>query len=1139
MRISCDVSAVGRSLRVATLFASLLLSPSLTLAADDAAPPADAAGIEYFEKSVRPILVARCYECHDASKGEVKGSLAVDSREALLAGGDTGAAIVPGDAKKSLLIDAVNYGEIYQMPPKSKLPAEEIAILTKWVDMGAPFPVSAGPATAKPKAFDLEKRRAEHWCWQPIAKPAIPAVKNATWPQQPLDHFILAKLEASGMNPAAPATKQQLVRRLYFDLIGLPPTPAEVQKYLDDNSSSATEELVSDLLSRQEFGEHWARRWMDLARYAESRGHEFDYDIPNAFEYRDYIIRAFNDDLPYDQFLIEHLAGDLLETPRLGGEQKYNESVIATGFWHLGEWVHSPVDIRKDETDRYDNAVDVFSKSFLAITVSCARCHDHKFDAISQADYSAMLGFLQSSSYRLARFDTEREHLKIAKELAAIDAKYQPLFTRASVEGIEVQSDELARYLTAARKLIPAAKQPAEEKSKLLAAAAEESKLDVARLSAWAELLATARDDRAHPLHLIAHVNAGSGKLEPGVLERVNEEHLAAQDRLAKTRQIISYEEQNADDWYADGVTFGLGIQSAGMWRYLPSAPQQVELVARSGALRDFTWDKIRIAPGSMGENGRLAALERSGRTLKTPTFTVENGQLHYLVSGGVMVYAAVDSHSVIHGPLHGQIVLDHGDEKSPLRWITQDLSAYQGHRIHLEFVPKGASDTRIYRVVEGAHPGDATTNQVSALLVPENSDTLDLEAAKRIASLLNADAIAKLAADESSADRAKLVGVLLDRKLWSGDAARSPLANVAAEYLAEREKVTSQIKWESRLAMALLDGSGEDEPLLIRGNVRTVGELVPRNLPQALQPAPLAATRGSGRLEIARQLVSPENPLVSRVIANRLFHYMMGRGVVASVDNFGVLGEQPSHPDLLDHLAQQMIESGWSMKKMIRQIALSSTYQMASVPADATYSERDPSNLLWHRALQKRLPGEAIRDSMLRISGRLQTQIGGPSVPVHLTPFMQGRGRPGSGPLDGNGRRSVYISIRRNFLSPMMITFDTPIPFTSIGRRNVSNVPAQSLIMLNDPLVTQLASTWAQKVSEAEKESVEGRIALLYREAFAREPSEAELKIARNFLVTQAGEYKVDEKNLLAEPRLWNDLAHALWNVKEFIFID
>ena len=378
------------------LACQLLTTLLLVLPAALSAAEPDAAGLEFFEKSVRPILVARCYECHSGGAKKLQGNLRVDSLAALLKGGDTAPAIVPGKPQESLVVAAINYGELYQMPPKTKLPAEEIATLTKWVEMGAPWPketiaTSAGGSSSE---FNLAARKAAHWCWQPIVNPPVPTIRN---PQSairnPIDAFILSKLQEKSLSPAPPADPRTLIRRLYFDLIGLPPTVEEVEAFISsvspslplslspsgkdggtegqrDRETKAIEALVDKLLDSPHFGERWGRHWLDLVRYAESRGHEFDPNIPNAFEYRDYVIRALNADVPYDQFVTEHVAGDLLPQPRLHPTEGYNESLIGTGFWFLGEWVHSPVDIRKDECDRIDNMLDVFSKTFLGLTVS-------------------------------------------------------------------------------------------------------------------------------------------------------------------------------------------------------------------------------------------------------------------------------------------------------------------------------------------------------------------------------------------------------------------------------------------------------------------------------------------------------------------------------------------------------------------------------------------------------------------------------------------------------------------------------------------------------------------------------------------------------------------------------------------------
>ena len=376
-------------------------------------------------KKFARLLAARCHECHGPQKQ--KGNLRLDSRAAVLAGGDTGPAVVLAKPDESLLVDAIRYGETYQMPPKSQLPAEEIATLVEWVRRGAPWGHETAGDGAKPAAsFDL-KARAGHWSFQPLADATPPTPARTDWAATPLDRFILAGLEAAGLAPAAPADKLTLLRRVTYDLTGLPPTPAEIDAFLADDSAAAYERVVERLLASPHYGERWARHWLDLVRYAETHGHEFDYDIPNAYRYRDYVIRAFNADVPYDQFVIEHVAGDLLPAPRRNPTAGFNESIIATGFFFFGEAKHSPVDVRQDEADRIDNQIDVLAKTFLGLTVSCARCHDHKFDAISTKDYYALAGYLQSSRYQQAFIDPAESTAPLVAELQQIADERQRL----------------------------------------------------------------------------------------------------------------------------------------------------------------------------------------------------------------------------------------------------------------------------------------------------------------------------------------------------------------------------------------------------------------------------------------------------------------------------------------------------------------------------------------------------------------------------------------------------------------------------------------------------------------------------------------------------------------------------------------
>ncbi|HEV7222736.1 MAG TPA: DUF1549 domain-containing protein, partial [Pirellulales bacterium] len=428
-------------------------------AADNVARPAAAArppaeALEFFEKRVRPLLVSQCQKCHGAK--QQKGGLRLDSRAAALAGGDSGPAVVPGKTDQGLLLDAVAYGDLYQMPPSGKLPAADLETFRRWVELGAPWPAETGAATAqKPSEFDLAQR-AKHWAFQGWIDHEPPAVRDAAWPASPVDRFILSRLEAADLAPAGPADKATLLRRLAYDLIGLPPTPAEIAAFLADDSPQATEQAIDRLLDSPHYGERWGRHWLDLVRYAESRGHEFDYPIPNAYQYRDYVIRAFNSDLPYDQFLIEQVAGDLLEPPRLNPQRGFNESILGTGFWFLGEELHSPVDTRADETDRTDNKIDVFSKTFLGLTVACARCHDHKFDAISTKDYYALAGFVASSSYRQAPFETLEIQRRATAEMAARRAAAQPKLAAAVAASAKPVLRRTAELLLAAREALEA-----------------------------------------------------------------------------------------------------------------------------------------------------------------------------------------------------------------------------------------------------------------------------------------------------------------------------------------------------------------------------------------------------------------------------------------------------------------------------------------------------------------------------------------------------------------------------------------------------------------------------------------------------------------------------------------------------------
>ena len=1278
--------------------AALLVAVSLN--ASGAAPAFSDGDLEFFEKKIRPLLASACSDCHSQNAERLKGGLYLDSREGILRGGDSGPAAVAGDTEASLLVEVVRYQNVdLQMPPKTKLRPDQIADLERWVALGLPWPAgeSVAAGTKKPE-FDLEARRRSHWAWQPVQGGEPPKTVAHEWERNPIDAFVLHRLEDNNLAPAEETSRRSLLRRLSYGLTGLPPSVRELQGFEKAYGEGAYEEMVDRYLASPQFGERWARHWLDLVRYAETMGHEFDYTIPNAWRYRDYLIRAFNEDVPYDNFVREHLAGDLLASPRRSRETGRNESVIGTGFYWLGQQVHSPVDIEMNQLDLIDNQIDVLSKTFLAMTVSCARCHDHKFDAISTRDFYSFYGSLSSSRYHetainppatwarsLSQLRKSKSHLhesaslawqsgasklgeyvsagikllgsselgedgvRVAKtDLVFEDFEAEELSGwEGNLEGLgvtEVSASRLAglpegnRVLTsrfgdatasaAPGKLISQAFvldrryvhilvaggndrrrtavnlkiddkvvgtvmgrrdntfRPARfdvqrysgqearlelvdevaedwgfvavdqvvlsDREKLFGVGneplpalesihslAQQEDLNADTLLKWVEILDDSKSDaRANPLLGFAagtDLEAESDRL-PAKLEPVSTRQTANR-KTAPTQNFRTFADIDADGfagWFFDGPA----LQDARV------EPGEVVLVDGNPALQT----------AASIHSGRHAA--RLQGSLRSPTFPIDERYLHVYTAGrGSRVNVVIDNFNLIRAPIYGGLKknLNHTEP----RWVTFDLEMWRGHDAYLEFKdtelgdlaggpssysPEGwfavsrvvwSPDSRVADSFSTAETSGGGVSGWNLARLEGRVNDLESETQRLLERWATKLKVAKEGDDsEATLNHQELgwLAWLIENELLVQNDGQGQYPSALRQYGQAAQQVERPV-----LVPSMTEGSGVDHPIFVRGNPRRTAATAGRGYLEALGASEVA---GSGRLALAETLVDSKNPLTARVYVNRVWHHLFGRGIVPSTDNFGVLGDEPSHPELLDWLAHWfMTEGKWSTKSLIRMVVTSSTYRMAS-QSDAYFEARDPTNRWLHRFPVRRLESEAIRDTILQVSGDLRLDQFGKPVPVHLTPFMTGRGRPGrKGPLDGEHRRTIYQEVRRNFLSPMMQTFDAPIPHTTFGKRAVSNVPAQALILMNDPFVLHQAKRWANRLLSTQPEaSDEAMLEQLYREALGRAPSRQERRNAAAFIAQQTQTYAGDDTARLS---VWADLCHVVFNLKEFIFLD
>jgi len=895
--------------------------------------PVDPQAAEFFERHVRPLLAERCYSCHGTEKQ--KNGLRADSRAALLQGGATGAAIQPGDAANSLLIQVIGYAGEIQMPPSEKMPQEAIDALTHWVAIGAPWPGGGNAVAAgAPKSMEarIDEARANHWAFQPVQNPPVPDAANGEWSDSAVDRFILRKLEDAGLSPSPKADKRTLIRRATFDLHGLPPTPGEVEAFVYDASPDAFAKLVDRLLASPRYGERWGRYWLDVARYADTRGYVFQQEREFAFSYtyRDYVIRSFNEDLPYDQFILHQLAADRME---LGDDKR---PLAALGFLTLGRHFLGNVH------DITDDRIDVVTRGLQGLTVACARCHDHKYDPIPSADYYSMYGIFRSSY--------EPDDPPLIEQPDPDDPQYQAYEKEVAEKEQAVQD-----FLT----------------------------------SLHVELLTHARERVGD--YLLAAFEARAMEDEPlRALARDRELHWQL---VQQWRDYLKKNAEAHDPVFAPWTAFAVLAPES----FAAEAPA---LAARIAANEDAE-RKVnpRLAEAFKGDPPKSMA-EVAGR--------------------------------------YGSVLEKAGREWTDLLASRAQI-AQQGGTSELA-LPSGLPDPdaeALRQVLYSNSPANIPAGQVEALR--------DVPTRNRIRDLRNA------------------------------------VARVKATHPGRPD-----------CAMALYDAEKPFDPYVFeRGKPENKGKAVPRQYLAILaKDGREPFGDGSGRLELAKAIANRKNPLTARVMVNRVWMYHFGKPLVASPSDFGVQSDPPTHPELLDYLAWQFMENGWSVKSLHRTMMLADAYQQESFDR-AEARAVDPENRLLWRQNRRRLDFEAMRDAILAAAGQIDFTMGGPSVDITEEPF----------PL----RRTVYSRVERQNLPGMFRTFDFAGPDAHSPRRYFTTVPQQALFLMNSPFIIEQAQTLMARPELSAEPSDEKRIEVLYELTQQRQPEPEEVEMGLAFLAKTA----------------------------------
>ena len=1087
----------------------------LTLAVVPAALGQD--GAIFFEKEIRPLLAKNCYACHSGSGNVAMGGLRLDSLDGVTAGGGRGPAIVPGKPAESLLIRAIGQGdEELSMPPTGKLKDAEISALTRWVALGAPWGV-----VARAKPGEETEGSQTYWSFTAPREPETPQVENIAWVRSPIDAFVLARLEAMGLQPAPPADKRTLLRRATFDLIGLPPTRDQIRAFLDDDSPEAFEKVVERLLTSQRYGERWGRHWLDVARYADSNGLDENLVYKNAFRYRDYVIQALNEDKPYDQFVHEQLAGDLL--PPTDDLETMYERWTATGFLSVGGKMLAEDDPVKMQMDIIDEQLETTSRAFMGLTVGCARCHDHKFDPIPTVDYYAMAGIFKSSKtmedfdvvarwheYVLApQADRDRRDAHLAKIAAKSDATGE--ITQAENHRHVVDAwSQAGAYLLAADDVLRLRQiqlQPAAE--------------------ATTDAVASVRD--AHSFdrgNVVREIAKGETNAPEGEGPFFAEYDIAVDEAGEYQLDIFDPETGagTADVWInAESVAFGAepvrnraASPDSGGWSVLGVFPLRrggntirLEHASRFPYFEKLLVARHRIPAGA--EIPRTVAQIARQYNVKPEFLERWVARLERVKGAAASIFFAWFAHRDGHG-LEGWA--------SPAAKTFGDARYRSREEVAARY--QELFDEAVQQWNE-FHPA-STLNYTNRERYKDDEDQPALPDP-------GLEAFRSLLYEKYGPFRPPQ-----EIRRYYSQGAQDALAQLAAE-----RKALEAATPEFPRAMGVREEAEvSDIPIHIRGSHWTLGESVPRGFLTSLSvdERPSIPETQSGRLQLAQWLTRSDHPLTSRVMVNRLWRWHFGRGIVASTDNFGHLGQKPSNQPLLDWLALRFIENGWSIKKMHRLMMLSSTYAMSS-EYHARASEIDPENVLLWRMNRRRLEAEAMRDAIVSLSGHLDLSMGGSILNFKDRQYIANSRTRGGIDYDRN-LRAVYLPVVRSSTYDVFRAFDFADPSVSNGNRSAAVVAPQALFMMNGSIVLRHTRLMADRLLAREDLDDAGRVQDVYERVLTRLPNASEVDRALTFLAQIDRALEADSLDT-AERRAqaWQSFCKALIGSSEFLYLN